>query len=97
MGPRTWRLSAGHARPKGRGVRLAHPNGCLGLGQPPTDADRLPMPTLLTLPTLLLLLPTPKTTMLLLLLMLLMLLLLPRAATLACYSSTPLFRRWFQA
>ena len=36
------------------------------------------MPTLLTLPTLLLLLPTPKTTMLLLLLMpLLLLLLLP--------------------
>ena len=56
------------------------------------------MPTLLTLPTLLLLLPTPKTTMLLLLPMpLLLLLLLPRAATLACYSSTPLFRRWFQA
>ena len=56
----------------------------------------LPMPTLLTLPTLLLLLLTPKTTMLLLLPMLLLLLLLPRAATLACYSSTPLFRRWFQ-
>ena len=55
------------------------------------------MPTLLTLPTLLLLLPTPKTTMLLLLPMLLLLLLLPRAVTLACYSSTPLFRRWFQA
>ena len=54
------------------------------------------MPTLLTLPTLLLLLPTPKTTMLLLP-MPLLLLLLPRAATLACYSSTPLFRRWFQA
>ena len=35
------------------------------------------MPTLLTLPTLLLLLPTPKTTMLLLLPMLLLLLLLP--------------------
>ena len=35
------------------------------------------MPTLLTLPTLLLLLPTPKTTMLLLLLMPLLLLLLP--------------------
>ena len=33
----------------------------------------------------------------LLLPMLLLLLLLPRAATLACYSSTPLFRRWFQA
>ena len=56
------------------------------------------MPTLLTLPTLLLLLPTPKTTMLLLLpMLLLLLLLLPRAATLACYPSTPLFRRWFQA
>ena len=35
------------------------------------------MPTLLTLPTLLLLLPTPKTTMLLLLPLLLLLLLLP--------------------
>ena len=40
VGPRTRRLSAGHARPKGCGGRLAHPNGCLGLGQPPTAADQ---------------------------------------------------------
>ena len=60
-------------RPKGSGGRLAHPDGCMGPGQPPVAADAADAAaaatmrlSLLTLPTLLLL-PTP--TMMLLLLM----------------------------